>query len=187
METSDWPPSNYPIFFALVLLAATAVTLAMGNESRAEELAIYAYYLLVIGVTIRFFEISLPDDAPEKIEFIKSRILKLTGVIKYKISKHTGKTVSTIVCKVQPLGNFITGFKPGIRPAIKKTHLMHIHGISKDVSIYLFVLFLLLSVYGSIYGWWIIRGYLENLALIIIGFFAVYLLLGIILKQLDKI
>jgi len=183
METSDWPPSNYPIFFALVLLAATAVTLAMGNELRAEELAIYAYYLLVIGVTIRFFEISLPDDAPEKIESIKSRILKLTGVLKYRVSKHTGNTVSTIVCKVQPLGNFIIGF----RPAIKKTHLMHIHEISKEVSIYLSVLFLLLSVYGSVCGWWIIRGYLESLALIIIGFLAGYLLLGIILKQSDKI
>jgi len=60
-ETNEWPLSNYPIFMALVLLAATAVTLAMGNEPRAENLAIYAYYLLVIGVTIRFFELALPD------------------------------------------------------------------------------------------------------------------------------
>jgi hypothetical protein len=62
-ETQEgWPPSNYPIFLALVLLAATAVTLAMGEEKRAEELAIYAYYLLVIGVAIRFFELSLPEN-----------------------------------------------------------------------------------------------------------------------------
>ena len=62
-EKEGWPPSNYPIFLALVMLAATAVTLAMGDEKRAEELAIYAYYLLVIGVSIRFFELSLPEDA----------------------------------------------------------------------------------------------------------------------------
>jgi len=37
-ENEGWPPSNYPIFLALVLLAATAVTL--GDEKRAEELAI---------------------------------------------------------------------------------------------------------------------------------------------------
>ena len=60
-ETNEWPLSNYPIFMALVLLAATAVTVAMGNEPRAESLAIYAYYLLVIGVIIRFFELALPD------------------------------------------------------------------------------------------------------------------------------
>ena len=117
---------------------------------------------------------------------MKSRILKLTGVLKYRVSKHTGNTVSTIVCKVQPLRKY-NWVQTRIRPAIKKTHLMHIHGISKEVSIYLFVLFLLLSVYGYIFGWWIIRGYLEDLALIIIGFFAVYLLLGIILKHSDKI
>jgi len=39
-EIEGWPPSNYPIFLALVMLAATAVTLAMGDEKRAEELAI---------------------------------------------------------------------------------------------------------------------------------------------------
>lgn len=42
-EKEGWPPSNYPIFLALVLLAATAVTLAMGEEKRAEELA----YMLI--------------------------------------------------------------------------------------------------------------------------------------------
>lgn len=62
VETGDWPPSNYPIFFAIVLLVATAVTLAMGGEALAEELAIYAYYLLVVGVVIRFFELALPED-----------------------------------------------------------------------------------------------------------------------------
>ena len=36
-ENEGWPPSNYPIFLALVLLAAT---LAMGDEKRTEELAI---------------------------------------------------------------------------------------------------------------------------------------------------
>jgi acylphosphatase len=70
----NWPPSNYPIFLALVLLATTAVTLAMGNEPRAESLAIYAYYFLVIGVTIRFFEFALPKNIVERLGAAKMRI-----------------------------------------------------------------------------------------------------------------
>jgi len=223
METSDWPPSNYPIFFALVLLAATAVTLAMGDETRAEELAIYAYYLLVIGVTIRFFEISLPDDTPERIKSVKFRILKLTGGFTHWMIKHTSNTASIIVCKIEPLRRFIQGlefksrissmitkshlmrisikpniqkptYKPHIKPYmdrlakmwVNRNTLMYIHEISKDVSLYLFLIFLLLSAYGSIFGWWIIRGYIDNLALVLIGSFAVYLLSSIILKQSDK-
>lgn len=58
----NWPPSNYPIFLALILLVATAVTLSMGDEQMAEDLAIYAYYFLVLGVTIRFLEFTLPDN-----------------------------------------------------------------------------------------------------------------------------
>jgi len=79
-ETNEWPLSNYPIFMALVLLAATAVTLAMGNEPRAENLAIYAYYLLVIGVTIRFFELALPDRVKNFLtKFSISRIIRKKG------------------------------------------------------------------------------------------------------------
>lgn len=73
-EMKDWPPSNYPIFLALLLLAATAVTLAMGDEPRAENLAIYAYYLLVIGVTIRFFELSLPESTLQRLGLIETQI-----------------------------------------------------------------------------------------------------------------
>jgi hypothetical protein len=58
-----------------VLLAATAVTLARGEEKRAEELAIYAYYLLVIGVVIRFFEFSLPENALVRLGVAKMRFL----------------------------------------------------------------------------------------------------------------
>ena len=58
---NDWPPSNYPILIALMLLAVTALTLAIGDDELAQNLAVYAYYLLVIGVAIRFFELALPS------------------------------------------------------------------------------------------------------------------------------
>ena len=57
----NWPLSNNPIFIALILLVATAVTLAMGDEKMAEDLAIYAYYFLVLGVGIRFLEFTVPE------------------------------------------------------------------------------------------------------------------------------
>ena len=66
-EFSSWPLSNYSIFLALMLLAATAATLAIGDEKRAEELAIYAYYFLVIGVAVRFFELVLPESTLQKL------------------------------------------------------------------------------------------------------------------------
>ncbi len=47
---------------ALILLAATAVTLSMGDKKRAEDYAIYAYYFLVLGVGIRFLEFTLPGN-----------------------------------------------------------------------------------------------------------------------------
>jgi uncharacterized membrane protein YkvI len=65
----NWPLSNYPIFIALILLVATAVTLSMGDEHKAENFAIYAYYFLVLGVAIRFLEFTLPEN-------MKSRVVK---------------------------------------------------------------------------------------------------------------
>lgn len=58
----NWPLSNYPIFLALILLVATAATLSMEDEHKAENFAIYAYYFLVIGVAIRFLEFTLPGN-----------------------------------------------------------------------------------------------------------------------------
>jgi len=72
-EFLSWPPSNYPIFLALILFAATAATLAIGDEKRAGDLAIYAYYFLVIGVIIRFLEFVLPENALQRLSTTKKR------------------------------------------------------------------------------------------------------------------
>ncbi len=61
-ETGKWPLSNYPILMAAVLLVTVAIALKLGgNEAYAGQLAIYAYSLLVIGIAIRFFELTLPE------------------------------------------------------------------------------------------------------------------------------
>lgn len=72
-ENSDsnsdrWPLSNNPILGAILLLIASALSLALGrSESYANQLAIYAYYFLVIGVVIRIVEMTLPDSAIDKV------------------------------------------------------------------------------------------------------------------------
>jgi hypothetical protein len=98
-----WPPSNYPIFLALVLLAAMVVTLAMGDELRAEELAIYAYYLLVIGVAIRFFELSLPENALVRLGVVKVRFLGwMLWLVQriWDISRNIGSKLRLLVVKI---------------------------------------------------------------------------------------
>ncbi|MDW7731692.1 MAG: hypothetical protein SCH66_04590 [Methanolobus sp.] len=187
METNDWPPSNYPIFFALVLLAATAVTLAMGDETLAESLAIYAYYLLVIGVAVRFFELSLSDGTKANlksaaagflrhaVEFIRrvyqSERAMSNNILKSRLHREHRKESSKSVFN--------------IRVAVIRS-LFTIMQVSKEVSLYLTVLFVLLCVYGLAFGWWIVSGYLKIFILIIIGFLAVYAVLYVLLRQSDK-
>lgn len=48
--------SRIPIVFALFLLFLTAITLMQGLEKAANQIAIYAYYLLVIGVVLQLIE-----------------------------------------------------------------------------------------------------------------------------------
>ena len=44
------------IFFALLFLISCPFYLIVGNEFRAEQMAIYAYYLLFIGVVLSLIE-----------------------------------------------------------------------------------------------------------------------------------
>jgi len=47
---------RYPVAFAIFLLILSAITLAQGFEERANRIAIYAYYFLVIGVILMLAE-----------------------------------------------------------------------------------------------------------------------------------
>ena len=188
METSNWPPSNYPIFFALVLLVATAVTLAMGDEIRAENLAIYAYYLLVIGVTVRFLELSLPDSTPEKMRCAMVRVSGTVRKLSAWGSRSAGNTpIFQKIRELKPSIKYTPISIPRVEQMIKRYHLQFIEDISKDVTINLSVLFVILAVYGIIFGWGIIKGYLEQIALIAIGFSSLYILLRILLKQSEEL
>jgi len=67
-SAENWPLSNYPILMAILLLVATAVLIGLGeSDTYANQLAIYAYFLLVTGVAIRFFELTLPETLIQRI------------------------------------------------------------------------------------------------------------------------
>ncbi|NJD54639.1 MAG: hypothetical protein FIB07_17495 [Candidatus Methanoperedens sp.] len=82
-EFLSWPTSNYPFLIALMLLTVTAVTLAIGHEKLAENLAIYAYYFMVIGIAIRFFELALPEDPMQKLNLAIKRVCVVLDFIQY--------------------------------------------------------------------------------------------------------
>lgn len=85
----NWPLSNYPILLAMMLLVATAISLGLGSsETYANQLAIYAYFLLVIGVAIRFFELTLPETFIQK---IKEKIPEISRSEDVSVSKMENK------------------------------------------------------------------------------------------------
>jgi|GEM_PF-1908894 len=187
METSDWPPSNYPIFLALVLLFATAVTLAMGDEPLAENLAIYAYYLLVIGVTIRFFELALPDDTANKLNKIAKMVLDLADTTYHWACRHVPHNMLSFTSNklLQPGSRFISGMRS--RLDINMSYIIHIADISKDVAIYLSVIFVIMFVYGILFDWWTVSRFLPELAVIILGFAILHMTSRIIIKKSNSI
>jgi hypothetical protein len=187
MENTDWPISNYPIFFALVLLSATAVVLAMGDETLAESLAIHAYYLLVIGVAIRFFELALSDKTKENLKSVVMKLLRHTGGFAQQVYRSQYKVSENIL-----KSDLIKEHKDNSSRPWFNVRLIFIRclstlmKVSKEVSVYLSVLFVLLCIYGLAFGWLVVSGYLKSLILIIIGFLSIYVVLYTINLQCGK-
>ncbi|SNQ59714.1 hypothetical protein [Candidatus Methanoperedens nitratireducens] len=159
-ELKDWPSSNYPIFLALVLLAATAVTLSVGDESRAESLAIYAYYFLVIGVAVRFFEFALPDSTLQRLGMAKKHILD-------RLKQHALKSANN-----QKIARMLK--IPHFHQVKPEKILVPVADVSRDVSILLSVFLLISLIYGLMVDWWFVKMYIPNLVLIILGFLTLH-------------
>lgn len=167
-EGKGWPPSNYPIFLALVFLAATAVTLALGDELRAEELAIYAYYLLVIGVAIRFFELSLPENT---LGLVKVRFL---GWMMW-CGQRIGRINRNIDSKLRLPRIRLPEIKiSNVHRAAFKNSIAFLGDILKNVTVFLSLAFLILLIYGFMIDWWAVEGYFYNFVLVILGVFTMY-------------
>lgn len=177
---NEWPPSNYPFLIALMLFAATAATLALGDAKLAEELAIYAYYLLVIGVAIRFFELSAPEKDLHKpglarkrnSDYAKRLIPKSIGL--YDIgrlfhSRIPGLYWALIETKIR-ISRYIKLHASNSKYMDIKNNIYMISDISRNIAIFLSVFFLISLIYGLLIDWWFVKGFLSKLILIIIGF-----------------
>jgi hypothetical protein len=60
---------RYPIAVAIFLLILSAITLAQGFEEKANLIAIYAYYFLVIGVILLFIDFLRNKEKYEKEDY----------------------------------------------------------------------------------------------------------------------
>ncbi|MCZ7383513.1 MAG: hypothetical protein O8C63_02055 [Candidatus Methanoperedens sp.] len=184
----DWPPSNYPIFLVLMLLATTAMTLAMGDEPRAENLAIYAYYLLVIGVTIRFFELALPESTLQRLVLIETQISGWMKRLMREIKVLTQKVGNLRIPHINiPHINIPYINIPHIKmPRIKIPHTRRllknnlekespmIADVSRNIVIFLSFFFIISLIYGLMIDWLAVTGYIYNLVLVVFGFLALH-------------
>ncbi|MFZ3169540.1 MAG: hypothetical protein WA130_18155 [Candidatus Methanoperedens sp.] len=136
----NWPLSNYPILLAIMLLVATAISFGLGSsETNANQLAMYAYFLLVIGVAIRFFELTLPETL---IKRITEKISVKKGIDDRKENKF----------------DFLAD-------------------VTKNVFIFLLLLFFLALSYGALVDWIFIEGFIQKLVYFIAAFLALHLIL----------
>jgi flagellar biosynthesis protein FlhB len=168
-------PYNYPFLIVLMLLTATAVTLAIGDEQLAETLTIYAYYFLVIGIAIRFFELSLPEDTLQRLNPEKDRISFFSD---FKRQYPPEMIVMRIREMISDLNR---QFKKLRRPHIVNPgkNIALISEISINVAIFLSVFFIFSLVYGITIDWWFVRGYFHNLIFAILGFLTLYMILRV--------
>ena len=63
-------------------------------------------------------------------------------------------------------------------------HFVYFSDLSKNLTVYLLIIYLLVTIYGSIYGWWIVKGFLEKMGLIVLIFFTFYLISTMIIKKI---
>lgn len=193
----DWPLSNYPILLALLLIATTAIILAAGDEPHAEEIAIYAYYFLVIGVVIRFFELTLPENTLRK-----PAVLIIPGKVKAAVIHLDWKKIFMGIADaliysavfimnairvlvrsvseagmIQKIADILRGlyFRIVLSRYFRTGTIEHMSKISRNVAISLFIFFLISMIYGSVLNWSAVKGYLSSLLLIIIYFLVIHL------------
>lgn len=186
-DNTGWPPSNYPIFLALVLLATTAVTLAMGDETQAEELAIYAYYFLVIGVVIRFFELALPENSINRLASTYGYVTESTKKHGYVVKNYLTNIIGNISPKLKIKlsfknrinisqyfddNSYVSRLQQKVRTSLKDNADRYMDEISytaRNVAVFLSVFFFISLVYGFMIDWAFIKRYISNLVLIILG------------------
>lgn len=171
-HVKHWPLSNYPIFFALVFLSATAVVLAMGDETLSEQLAIYAYYLLVAGVTLRFFELTLPADT------LQVKLLRLAE----QLRRNTPRAPAITPPKHRMIPHWKTQAADTWGRLWQRLcnaefmDITYLEEVSRNTTTLLLAFMALSLLFALMGGWWLVRTYIANLLIIIFTTSTIYLL-----------
>jgi hypothetical protein len=193
---NDWPPSNYPISIALMLLVFTSAAIVIGDEQVAEELTIYAFYFLVTGIVIRFIELSLSEEALKRLthaskpdrsfSIIKqqgSMYIRNTGIMFKNLYERLKFYLQRTILEMRVR---ISDFKKQQYLKLRRLHIVNpgenlalTSDISRNTAIFLSVFLLISLIYGMTIDWWFVKRYLYNLIYVILGCFAVYILLRV--------
>ncbi|MFZ3383302.1 MAG: hypothetical protein WA144_05200, partial [Candidatus Methanoperedens sp.] len=175
----------------------TALTLAIGDDKLAQDLAIYAYYLLVTGVVIRFFELALPKYSLQKhnppdmkrISLFSNSIknhgllfIRNMGIMLKNLYAWLQSRLRRVIFEMKVR---ISGFKRQFLK-LRRLHIVNpgknitlISEISMNIGIFLSVFFIFSLIYGITIDWWFVKGYLNNLIFTILGCFILYIVLRV--------
>jgi hypothetical protein len=151
----------------------------MGDETHAEELVIYAFTLLVIRVALHFLELSLTENTLTRLGVVRVRFL---GWILWLVREIWG-TSRNIGSKLRSQDVRIPGLPEVRLPEVKissvhreelKNSIAYLSDVSKNITIFLSLAFLILLIYGLMIDMWTAKGYFSNFLLAILGFFTLY-------------
>ncbi|HEY9246509.1 MAG TPA: hypothetical protein VIO11_06655, partial [Candidatus Methanoperedens sp.] len=160
------------------------------------DLAIYAYYFLVMGIAIRFLEFALPENIQRKFADIKIRIsdyLDRSDDINFYLPEMDDIS-RWLYARAPRIYWFFTGIRMRIlrtinwkisvskgpsgnsRPQNRRLPLTGsgknialISDISINIAIFLSMFLIISLIYGMLVDWWYVQRYLSNLVLIILA------------------
>lgn len=140
----------------------------------------------MIGVAIRFFELSLPENTLMRLGVVKVRFLGWMRWLVHRIwdiGRRMGSKLRLLDVRIPDFGLPRVRL-PEIRlPEVKisndhreglKNSIAYVSDLSKNVTVFLSLAFLILLMYGLMIDWWTAKGYFTNFVLVILGFFTMY-------------
>jgi len=125
----------------------------------------------VIGVAIRFFELALPENTLVRLGVVKVRFMGwmnwlVRGI--WDIGRRMGSKLRLPEVRI-PEVKISNDHREGL-----KNSITYVSDVSKNVTVFLSLAFLILLIYGLMIDWWTAKGYFSNFVLVILGFFTVY-------------
>lgn len=125
----------------------------------------------MIGVAIRFFKLSLPENMLVRLRMVKGRFLGwmlwlVQGI--WGVSRRVGSKLRLPEVRI-PEVKISNVHRSGFKNVIA-----FLCDVSKNVTVFLSLAFLILLIYGLMIDWLSVKGYFTNFVLVILGFLTVY-------------